>query len=91
MRSKEIADLKKQREALIARMSVIYQLQADRIQVVRVFDELARKLPEGVYLTTFRYAGSSISLQGVAQSMPGYRRSCVISPAPTGSPTRNSR
>lgn len=65
---KEIADLKKQREALIARMNVIYQLQADRIQVVRVFDELARKLPEGVYLTTFRYAGSDISLQGVAQS-----------------------
>ncbi len=65
---KEIADLKKQREALIARMNVIYQLQADRIQVVRVFDELARKLPEGVYLTAFKYAGSSISLQGVAQS-----------------------
>ncbi|MBI3575875.1 MAG: PilN domain-containing protein, partial [Gammaproteobacteria bacterium] len=65
---KEIADLKKQREALIARMNVIYQLQADRIQVVRVFDELARKLPEGVYLTAFRYAGSSISLQGIAQS-----------------------
>lgn len=65
---KEITDLKKQREALIARMNVIYQLQADRIQVVRVFDELVRKLPEGVYLTAFQYVGSSISLKGVAQS-----------------------
>lgn len=65
---KEIADLRKQREALIARMNVIYQLQADRIQVVRVFDELVRKLPEGVYLTTFRHTGNSISLHGVAQS-----------------------
>ena len=65
---KEIADLKKQREALIARMNVIYQLQADRIQVVRVFDELARKLPEGVYLVSFKYSGSNISLVGVAQS-----------------------
>lgn len=65
---KEIADLRKQREALIARMSVIYQLQADRIQVVHVFDELARKLPEGVYLTSFKHSGASVSLQGVAQS-----------------------
>lgn len=65
---KEIADLRKQREALIARMNVIYQLQADRIQVVRVFDELTRKLPEGVYLTALKYAGSNVSLQGVAQS-----------------------
>lgn len=65
---KEIGDLKKQREALIARMNVIYQLQRDRIQVVHVFDELARKLPEGVYLTSFRHSGSNLALQGVAQS-----------------------
>lgn len=66
---KEIADLKKSREALIARMNVIYQLQADRIQVVHQFDELARRLPEGVYLTSFKYAGgNNIALKGVAQS-----------------------
>jgi type IV pilus assembly protein PilN len=65
---KEIADLRKQREALIARMSVIYQLQADRVQVVHVFDELARRLPEGVYLTSFKHSGASVALQGVAQS-----------------------
>jgi len=65
---KEIADLKKSREALIARMNVIYQLQADRIQVVHVFDELARRLPEGVYLTSFQHGGNSISLKGLAQS-----------------------
>jgi type IV pilus assembly protein PilN len=65
---KEIADLKKSREALIARMNVIYQLQADRIQVVHLFDELARRLPEGVYLTSFKHGGTSISLRGVAQS-----------------------
>ncbi len=65
---KEIADLKKSREALIARMNVIYQLQADRIQVVHLFDELARRLPEGVYLTSFKHGGNSIALKGVAQS-----------------------
>lgn len=67
---KEIADLKKQRQDLIARMNIIYQLQGDRTGMVRMFDELARKLPEGVYLTSMKTTGSGggLSLQGVAQS-----------------------
>lgn len=65
---KEIAELKKQRADLIARMNVIYQLQGDRTQVVHLFDELARKLPDGIYFTALRHSGGGISLQGVAQS-----------------------
>ncbi len=65
---KEIAELKKQRADLIARMNVIYQLQGDRTQVVHLFDELARKLPDGIYFTSLKHSGSSIALQGVAQS-----------------------
>jgi type IV pilus assembly protein PilN len=65
---KEIAELKKQRSDLIARMNVIYQLQSDRSQVVHLFDELARKLPDGVYFTSLKLSGNSIALQGVAQS-----------------------
>lgn len=65
---KEIADLKKKRQDLIARMNVIYQLQNDRTAVVRIFDELVRKLPEGVYFTKLNQTGSSISLNGMAQS-----------------------
>jgi type IV pilus assembly protein PilN len=65
---KEIADLKKQRQDLIARMNIIYQLQGDRTGMVRMFDELARKLPEGVYLTSMKTAGAGLVLQGVAQS-----------------------
>ncbi len=65
---KEIAELKKQRQDLIARMNVIYQLQGDRTGMVRMFDEIARKLPEGVYLTSLRTTGTGLALQGVAQS-----------------------
>lgn len=65
---KEIAELKKKRADLIARMNVIYQLQGDRAKVVHLFDELARKLPEGVYLASLNHSGSSIALKGVAQS-----------------------
>lgn len=65
---KEIAELKKQRSDLIARMNVIYQLQSDRSQVVHLFDELARKLPDGIFFTSLRLTGNDIALQGVAQS-----------------------
>jgi type IV pilus assembly protein PilN len=65
---KEIAELKKQRSDLIARMNVIYQLQGDRTQIVHLFDELARKLPDGIYFTSLKHTGRSIALHGVAQS-----------------------
>lgn len=65
---KEIAELRKRREDLIARMNVIYQLQGDRTGMVRMFDELARKLPEGIYLIGLRTAADRIAVQGVAQS-----------------------
>jgi len=65
---KEIRDLKKKRAALIARMEIIQQLQRDRTQIVHVFDELVRQLPEGIYLTTFKKRGRELTLEGVAQS-----------------------
>jgi type IV pilus assembly protein PilN len=42
-------------------MRVIYQLQRDRTQVVHLFDELARKLPEGIYLTSLKQSGTIIT------------------------------
>ena len=65
---KDIAELKKKRADWIARMNVIYQLQGDRTQVVHLFDELARKLPDGVYFTGLKHSGTTIALQGLAQS-----------------------
>jgi type IV pilus assembly protein PilN len=65
---KEIKEIKKQRQALIARMNVIYQLQGDRTQIVHVFDDLVRKLPEGVYFKTMRQRGKHFALEGIAQS-----------------------
>lgn len=65
---KEIAELKKRRQDLLARMNVIQQLQADRTRVVRVFDELVQRLPEGVYFSSLKQSGTSLALAGVAQS-----------------------
>jgi type IV pilus assembly protein PilN len=66
---KEVAELKKRRQDLIARMNVIQQLQADRTRIVRVFDELVRRVPDGVQLTGLKQtSGTSMALVGVAQS-----------------------
>ncbi|HEX19336.1 MAG TPA: pilus assembly protein PilN [Acidiferrobacteraceae bacterium] len=64
----EIGRLKQKKAGLIARMKVIFQLQADRSQIVHMFDELVRKLPEGVYITTLRQKGGGLRLVGYAQS-----------------------
>ncbi len=65
---KEIEDLKKERDSLIARTKVIQDLQAGRPEIVHVFDELVITLPDGVYYTKVAQKGRGLSLQGVAQS-----------------------
>jgi type IV pilus assembly protein PilN len=49
-------------------MEIIDQLQKSRPEVVHLFDELTRQLPEGVYLTGIKQSGSRIEVRGVAQS-----------------------
>lgn len=65
---KEIADIKAQRKALIARMDVIYKLQGDRTRLVHVLDELVQTLPEGVYYQALTQQGKNLVLKGSAQS-----------------------
>ncbi len=65
---KEINQLKKRKQALLARMQVIQQLQGDRKQIVHVFDDLVRKLPKGVYFTQLHKKKKNITLQGFAES-----------------------
>lgn len=65
---REINDIKDRKQALIARMEIIQQLQSDRTQIVHVFDDLVRKLPKGVYLTGLTKKNKRIMLKGTAQS-----------------------
>jgi type IV pilus assembly protein PilN len=64
----EIDGLERQKERLLARMEIIDQLQKSRPEIVHLFDELTRQLPEGVYLTGVKQSGSRIEVRGVAQS-----------------------
>ena len=65
---KEIDGLEQQKERLLARMEIIEQLQKSRPEIVHLFDEVVRQLPEGVYLTGLRQTGSRVEIRGVAQS-----------------------
>lgn len=64
----EIKDLRARRDNLLARMEVIQDLQRDRTRIVHLFEDIVRKLPEGVYLTALAKNGGRFTLDGVAQS-----------------------
>jgi type IV pilus assembly protein PilN len=64
----EIDGLERQKERLLARMEIIEELQKSRPEIVHLFDEIVRELPEGVYLTGLKQTGTRVELRGVAQS-----------------------
>ncbi len=64
----EIRYLQAQRTALTERMTVIQDLQGTRPVIVRLFDELVRTLPSGVYYNTITRNENSIQMNGIAES-----------------------
>ena len=64
----EILGLENQKQRLIARMEIIQKLQRSRPEVVHLFDQLVRTLPDGVYLTSVKQAEKRLELKGMAQS-----------------------
>jgi len=65
---KEINNLAKEKQNLLARMQVIERLQSNRPEVVHLFDEIVKVMPEGTYLTSMKQSGNALVLNGVAQS-----------------------
>ena len=64
----EIDGLERQKERLLARMEIIEELQKSRPEIVHLFDEIVRQLPDGVYLTGMKQTGSRVEIRGVAES-----------------------
>lgn len=65
---KEIATLQTELDALKARQDAVASLQADRNLPVHLLNELARRLPDGVYLRSIKQEADGIAITGVAQS-----------------------
>jgi type IV pilus assembly protein PilN len=65
---KEIEELEARKASLLQRKQVIEDLQADRSQNVRLFEELVRTIPDGVRLVTIKQTGQELTLTGRSQS-----------------------
>jgi type IV pilus assembly protein PilN len=64
----EINDLEAQKQKFISRMQIIEKLQRSRPEVVHLFDDLVKDMPDGTYLTSVKQTGNKLKLEGVAQS-----------------------
>jgi type IV pilus assembly protein PilN len=67
-RIKQISELKARRKQLIERMKIIQDLQGNRPIIGRIFDQMARTLPDGVYFTDVKMTDKLIAITGSAES-----------------------
>jgi type IV pilus assembly protein PilN len=65
---REIEELDRTKQNLLARMNVIQELQSSRPQIVHLFDEIVSALPDGVFLTEIAQRGNRVAFMGQAQS-----------------------
>ncbi len=65
---KEIENLKRKRDELLSRMQVIQDLQGKRPIIVRVFDELVRTLPDGLFYTSLTKKSERVEIVGMSES-----------------------
>lgn len=64
----EIKKIREQTQALLERKQVVETLQSNRTEMVHLFDELIRVLPEGLYLKGIKQSGAVLNLSGYTQS-----------------------
>ena len=64
----DIQDLENRKQRLVARMEIIERLQRKRPEIVHLFDEIVKTVPEGVYLTAIKQTGNKLEIHGIAQS-----------------------
>jgi len=79
----EIQELDKTRAQLLTRKEIIEQLQSNRSQMVHLFDELVKTIPDGVRLGAMKQSGDTLVLEGIAESnsrVASYMRNIEGSP-----------
>lgn len=64
----QIEKLEETKEQLLSRMDVIQSLQQQRPQIVHLFDDFVRTVPEGIYLTDIKQEANQLTIKGVAES-----------------------
>jgi type IV pilus assembly protein PilN len=64
----EIKKIREQTQDLLERKQVVETLQSNRTEVVHLFDQMIRLLPDGLYLKSFTQAGNVVTMSGYTQS-----------------------
>jgi type IV pilus assembly protein PilN len=64
----DIQDLETRKQRLVARMEIIEKLQRKRPEIVHLFDDIVKTVPDGIYLTQIKQTGNKLEIHGVAQS-----------------------
>ena len=65
---KEIQELRTKRQELLDRMRLIQDLQGNRPVIVRMFDEMARIMPDELFITDISSKGTLFAIKGQASS-----------------------
>lgn len=65
---KDIKALKDQINSVLERKQIVENLQTNRSQSVVLMDEIARLLPEGMFIRSIKQQGNAIEIQGVADT-----------------------
>lgn len=63
-----IKELERTRAQLLARKEIIEDLQANRAQMVHLFDQMSKTIPDGTRLTSIKQNGDKLTFEGVAES-----------------------
>lgn len=64
----EINNLAAEKARLLARMTIIQELQSSRPAAVHVFNDLVTTLPDGLYYKSVKLQGTALTLEGISQS-----------------------
>src|SRR3984893_7159537 len=64
----DIQDLENRKQRLVARMEIIEKLQRKRPEIVHLFDELVKTVPEGIYLTQIKETSKEPEMKVSAHS-----------------------
>ena len=64
----EMGELKNKKQEMIARLEVLQHLQSTRFEIVKIFDELVRVLPAGIYIAELDKTDAEVKISGFATS-----------------------
>ncbi|MGZ8199677.1 MAG: PilN domain-containing protein [Methylosarcina sp.] len=64
----EIKTIEEKKNKLLAKINVIQKLQESRPEIVHLFDEIPKTIPEGIFLTKFIQQGVNLTFEGKTES-----------------------